>query len=237
MSKYSVTAAAVALIALAGASGASAAPDLSGYWGLTPDSRNIPAARLSPAVTPAILAAQARRDAHSIRWCTLMGLNTVMDSGFPINLQQGTRQLIIVTDANVAPRNLYMDRSEHIPADDYEPSTNGDSIAHWEGETLVVDTIGFSSKLGVGAIPGGGFRTESSHLVERYRLVDGGKKLSVVFTWTDPKVFRGSHSYELRYYRLPAFFEPTPPPNCDMYDVERAKFLDSPVNPGGAARR
>ena len=44
--------------------------------------------------------------------------------------------------------------------------------------------------------------------MERYRLVDGGQRLSVTFTWQDAKVFAKPHTYEFRYYRLPRISEP-----------------------------
>jgi hypothetical protein len=113
--------------------------------------------------------------------------------------------------------------------DTYDPQSNGHSIGHWEGDTFVVDTVGFSDK-GVTSIPGGGIRTESSHLVERYRLLDGGTRLSVVLTWEDPKVFSKPHTYEFRYYRAPEgayareYF-------CDASNEERAKFLTEAPQP------
>ena len=79
-----------------------------------------------------------------------------------------------------APRYLYTNRAAHISEDIFDPSTNGDSIAHWEGDTLVVDTVGFHGQHGITAIPGGGYRTEKSRLVERYRLLKAGAPLGHV---------------------------------------------------------
>src|SRR6202044_496682 len=44
-----------------------------------------------------------------------------------------------------------------------------DSIGHWEGDTLVVDTIGFNDKT---ELPGGFRHTEALHVVERFRHID-----------------------------------------------------------------
>ena len=81
-------------------------------------------------------------------------------------------------------------------------------------------------KTGVTAIPGGGYRTATSHLVERYRLLDNGAKLSVTFTWTDPAMYATPHSYEFRYLRVESGYEARPYPRCDPFETERAKFLD-----------
>lgn len=203
-------------------------PDISGYWELPLDGRHVPPARLASRVTPAIRQAQARNDAKAIRWCNWVGMPTTMDAGRPLDIRQGTREILIVAESPVTPvRHLYLDRTTHIAKDIFDPTTSGDSIARWDGDTLVVDTIGFEPTHGVTAIPGGGFRTATSHLVERYRLLKDGAILSVTFTWTDPAVFATSHSYEFRYQRVERGYEPRPYPRCDPFDAERATFLDS----------
>jgi len=205
-----------------------ATPDLSGFWDLSVDSRKVPAAQLLPGVTPADISAHAKADAHEIRYCVLLGMPYLMDSGRPLNIEQGSQMILMYTQAPVAPRYVYLNRAQHIPADDYDPTTNGDSIGHWEGDTLVVDTSGFAGKRGITMLPGGGYRTDKSHLVERYRLLEDGAVLSVVSTWTDPTVFAQPHSYEYRYYRLPKTFEPALKNPCDAFDATRAKFLEDP---------
>jgi len=123
-------------------------------------------------------------------------------------------------------RHLYLNRTTHISSDVFDATTSGDSIARWDGDTLVVDTTGFEPTHGVTAIPGGGFRTATSHLVERYRLLKNGTMLSVTFTWTDPAVFAMPHSYEFRYQRLERGYEARPYARCDPFDTERATFLE-----------
>jgi hypothetical protein len=210
-------------------SGGAAVPerDISGYWELSFDSRQVPAANLVPSVTPAMLAERARKDAHAIRWCNLLGMPFVMDSGRPLDIRQGRTAIVIVSENASGPRYLYVDRTAHIGQDVFDPTTTGDSIARWEGDTLVVDTIGFHPDRGLAAIPGGGYRTATSHLVERYRLLDNGSVLSVVFTWTDPAMYRTPHTYEFRYYRLPADYEPRTWLPCDPYNETRTKFLEA----------
>src|SRR6185369_11425432 len=151
----------------AAAAGQSVAPDLSGNWELSYDSRKVPRAKLAPTVTPARLDKHAKMDAHAIRWCNLMGMPFVMDSGRPIDIREGPTAIMIVAENVPNPRYLYKNRPTHISADVYDPSTLGDSIAHWEGDTLVVDTVGFHPDHGITTIPGGGYRTDKSHLVER----------------------------------------------------------------------
>ena len=67
------------------------------------------------------------------------------------------------------------------------PSIHGDSVGHYEGDTLVVDTIGLNDKTFVD-----NFRTphsEKLHMVERLRLVEGGGFLEAEILMDDPAVF------------------------------------------------
>ena len=57
-----------------------ATPDISGFWELSFDSRNVPRANLLPAITRAKLDAHAKKDAYAIRWCNLLGVPFVMSS-------------------------------------------------------------------------------------------------------------------------------------------------------------
>ena len=77
---------------------------------------------------------------------------------------------------------------------------------------------------GVRSIPGGGVRTPDSHLIERYRLLENGQRLSVTFRWDDPKIFQKPHTYEFRYYKVSRISEPRVN-TCNPNDAERAKFL------------
>ena len=201
--------------------------DISGFWTLSFDSKKVPPAKLLPRVTRAMLDLHARQDVHAIRWCNPIGLPMIMDSG-AIDIRQGPSTIFIGSENSLVPRYVYLDR-KHVSADIYDPSTSGDSVASWEGDTLVVDTIGFHPTHGVTSIPGGGFRTDKTRLVERYRVLQNGEVLSVRFTWTDPTVFSAPHTYEFRYRRLPATYEPVSTWPCDPYDQTRAEFLGDPA--------
>jgi hypothetical protein len=63
---------------------------------------------------------------------------------------------------------IYMDGREHPK--DLEPSYFGHSVGHWEGETLVVDTVGFNERFWMDR-PGTP-HTEQLHLIERYTRTD-----------------------------------------------------------------
>ena len=82
------------------------------------------------------------------------------------------------------------------------PSWYGELVGHYEGDTLVVDTIGLNDKTFVD-----NFRTphtEKLHVVERFKLVDGGKAMRVDITFEDPDAFNAPWSVTQRYDRVQA---------------------------------
>ena len=78
------------------------------------------------------------------------------------------------------------------------PLWNGDARAHWEGETLVVDIIGFNDQswLNTDRWP----HTEALHVIERYRLVGDGSYLELRVFLDDYRAFTSPMTYT-RYYR------------------------------------
>jgi len=81
-----------------------------------------------------------------------------------------------------------------------KPSWYGESVGHYEGDTLVVDTIGLNDKTLVDTF--GTPHTEAIHVVERYRVVNDGKALEVVFTVDDPKAFTTKWAGRMVYQRM-----------------------------------
>jgi len=67
-------------------------------------------------------------------------------------------------------RIIYMDGREHPKGDRLNPTYLGHSIGHWEGDTLVVDVVGFNDRTWLDAA--GHPHTEQLHVVERYTRLD-----------------------------------------------------------------
>ncbi len=206
-----------------------APPNLTGFWALRFDSLNVPKAALLPSVTAKQIEAHQQQDLHTIRWCQYVGMPYMMESQAPLDILQGDWQIVIVSETPSAVRHIYTDRNSHPDPLTFDTVRNGNSIGHWEGDTLIVDTIGFNDE-GYTSLPGGGFRTPTSHLKERYHLVEGGKQLEVTFTWEDPKVFEKPHTYAFRYYRVPRGYN-AGEDFCDSNDRERGQFLTQPPIP------
>ena len=96
-------------------------------------------------------------------------------------------------------------RARHIWLDvphsaDPKPSWYRESVGHYEGDTLVVDTIGFNDKTFVDS-----YRTphtDKLHVVERFRLIDSGNTLEVAFTVEDPGAFYQPYSGTRNRHRV-----------------------------------
>jgi hypothetical protein len=90
---------------------------------------------------------------------------------------------LISEDDTPGFRQIYLDGRDHPK--NFGPTWNGHSIGHWEGDTLVVDTVGFNDK---SWLPNSYPHTEKLHLTERYRRPDLGR-MEIEFTIEDPDTF------------------------------------------------
>jgi hypothetical protein len=80
-----------------------------------------------------------------------------------------------------------------------KPTWFGESVGHYEGDTLVVDTIGLSAKTFVDNYQTP--HTEQLHVIERFRMIDGGKTLEVNLHVEDPGAFTTPWDAIQRYRR------------------------------------
>jgi hypothetical protein len=91
-----------------------------------------------------------------------------------------------------------------------KPSWYGESVGHYEGDTLVIDTIGLNDKTtaDIYRTP----HTEKMHVIERWRMVDGGQGMEVIFTVDDPDTFYQPWTGMRRYRRFE--YDEIPQPTC-----------------------
>jgi len=90
----------------------------------------------------------------------------------PLYFVQTPKQVLMIYSNDQQVRRVYLDVPHSASP---RPSWYGESVGHYEGDTLVVDTIGLSDKAFVD-----NYRTphtEKLHVVERWRLIGGGNKL------------------------------------------------------------
>jgi Carboxypeptidase regulatory-like domain len=99
-------------------------------------------------------------------------------------LIQTPAQLVTIVEGPPFVRQVFLDGRGHAAVDN--PTWMGDSIGHWEGDTLVVDRVGFNDRGTVGGGPNP--RSEKLHVIERYRRPDIGH-LEIEFTIDDPGTY------------------------------------------------
>lgn len=102
----------------------------------------------------------------------------------PIKLVQTPGLLLMLYEHDTSFRQIFTDGRKH-PVDP-QPSWLGYSVGKWEGDTLVVDTLGFNDQSWLDAF--GHTHSDAMRVIERFRRRDFGH-LDVEITITDPKTF------------------------------------------------
>jgi hypothetical protein len=117
--------------------------------------------------------------------------------GNPIIFLQTPKEVWMIFSGDQQVRRVYLD----VPhSANPKPSWYGESVGHYEGDTFVIDTIGLNDKTvaDIYRTP----HTEKMHVVERWRMVDGGKGMEAVFTVDDPGAFYQPWTGMRRYRRV-----------------------------------
>jgi hypothetical protein len=135
----------------------------------------------------------------------------------PMHIIQGPREVVLMLTGRVRRIRLDVPHSA-----DPKPSWYGESVGRYEGDALVVDTIGFNGKTFVDS-----YRTphtDKLHVVERLRLINDGNTLEVAFTVDDPGAYYQPWSGTRNRHRVarpnmrPVEFE-CPEANDDYFDI------------------
>jgi hypothetical protein len=97
---------------------------------------------------------------------------------------QTPQEIVMLPEVLNPPRQIHTD-GRPLPKDP-DPRWMGYSVGHWEGDTLVVETIGVNDRAWLDA--SGHPRSESMHITERYRRRDFGH-MDLEITFNDPKFY------------------------------------------------
>jgi hypothetical protein len=132
--------------------------------------------------------------------CWPAGLPVIMTRVWPIAMVQTPTMIMMVSGFMNSVRLVYLDGRSHTDPDVVVRSFNGESIGHWDGDALVIDTRNFVDDhhwLDSG-IP----LTDAFRMIERIRLIDKGANMEVEYTATDPKSWVGEWKWTKRYRRM-----------------------------------
>lgn len=178
-------------------------PGVSGPWEISqPASRLKTLEGAAPPLNSAGEAQYARNRANvtqdPIKSCLPPGIPRVLtQQGFPFSIIQGRRYLGMMMQWNHLPRIIYMNQ-DHF--ENIGPEYLGQSVAHWEGRVLVIDTTGFNDKtwLDDSGLP----HSEALHTVEKLRLLSQ-TRLEDTIRFEDPAVFSAPWSARLEFKKVP----------------------------------
>lgn len=144
------------------------------------------------------------RPAEVVKHCASDGFPGVMESFAPDGMFQvviaQAETLFLFPGGEV--RQIYTDGRKHPEPDDLWPTLIGDSVGHWAGATLVIDTI--ARKAGPIAalpLPGMAVLSDQAHFTERLRLLDANT-LQNDLTIDDPQRFSHPWQITIRYKRV-----------------------------------
>ena len=168
-------------------------PDWSGYW--VSDSidetagslLNVPKVKFFGDIpyNPTWMAAYNKRRGElrdkDVKAC-IIDFPTTMESPQPFMLTVTPEQTIYIAGDGTF-RQIFTDGRKHPPKEELFPTVNGHSIGHWEGETLMVDTIGRTA--GPVRFLGAAAFSDQAHFAERIRLI-GKDRMEDVMTIDDP---------------------------------------------------
>ena len=129
--------------------------------------------------------------------CKPDGTPTVIEIPYPFQFLQTRNETLILYEADYQVRHIRMN-AKH-PASP-KLSWYGDSIGQWEGDTLVVDTVGLSKKgqTNWDGVP----HSDQLHVVERYRVTAPGA-MELTMTLTDPGAFNAPWTIVKHFRKLP----------------------------------
>jgi hypothetical protein len=133
--------------------------------------------------------------------CTPYGMPRMMAvASYPVEILQTPGQITIITEAFSEVRRVYLDQPQ-LPIDEVPPGYYGHSVGRWEGDTLVIDTVGIKESVsGYNGLP----HSDQMRIVERIRLV-APDALQNEITIHDPIVLEKPVTYTLAYRRRPNY--------------------------------
>jgi hypothetical protein len=115
----------------------------------------------------------------------------------PVFFVQSDDEVLLLLEDNMNVRRIAINQPH---SEGLSPSWHGESVGHYEGDTLVVDTIGFNDRTMID-----NYRTphtEMLHVVERFRISDDGNLLEVSIYIEDPGAFTTPWSAVRRFRRV-----------------------------------
>ncbi len=200
--------------------GGASVPDITGSWERYgfgagrggAQKEFIPPPAMTPPLKPAYLKewqtrVQAAREAEAkgqplatnYTHCLPDGMPSMMAAIFPLEILQSKGQVTVIEEAYTQVRRILMDRPQKA-IDDVEPGFYGHSVGRWEGDTLVVDTIGIKEDIRYQNVP----HSPKMRITERLRLRSPDVLWNEI-TMEDPEMLEKPWTVTYAYRRMPNY--------------------------------
>jgi hypothetical protein len=134
----------------------------------------------------------------SIR-CLPQGMPTLMMAVLPLEILQSRHEIVVLAEELAQTRRIYIGE-KMPPLDEIAPGYFGFSTGRWQGDTLVVQTLGIREDVQFLDIP----HTAQMKVIEQFRLKQPGR-LEVKITIEDPTILAQPYSFTFNYKRNPEY--------------------------------
>jgi hypothetical protein len=132
--------------------------------------------------------------------CWPHGLPAYMRYNGPTFIVQSANEVVILKNQSSELRRIALKESHSTQP---KPSWYGESIGHYEnGDTLVVDTMGLNDRTYLDLL--GTPHTTALHVIERWRLIEGGREIELKLRIEDPGAFKAPYELTKHYRRAEA---------------------------------
>lgn len=182
-------------------------PSFNGKWAMAAPIRALETADgKEPPLLPAAKEKYAKNKANPksdpIANCWIQGVPRITYAPYPMLISQDKDRVNLVYETNHTFRIVSLHRPLPKWDDSLDPHWLGYSAGHWDGKTLVIDTIGQNDKtwLDYSGLP----HSEKLKVEERYTL-DGKDRINGELTITDPETFSKPWSTKFTLVRQPGY--------------------------------
>ena len=157
--------------------------------------------------------------------CFPPGVPRIYFHPFPMQIVQIPGQVILMFEYDHTMRHIFTDGRKH--PEDAEPTWLGHSIGHWEGASLVVDTVGFNDKTWLDRV--GRAHSDRLHVIEKFTR-SAANNLQIEVTLDDPKAYTQPFTVSFNMRLEPKW------DIAEMYCIDTLGFEKFELGPGAPNR-
>lgn len=205
-------------------------PDLTGLWlrqgGIGDISQGLPKGETMP-LLPATLKRMQALQATDDPQTNCLPLAVPRGNPYPFRIVETPTHLFIINESMHGYRQVFMDGRRH-PAD-LDPTWHGHSTGRWDGDVLVVDTVGFNDLTWFDNY--GHLHSEQLHVIERFTRLDLGS-LTMEITIDDPGAYSKPFTLTFPASLMPG--QELMEYMCEENNQDKA-FIEGSAAPGAAA--